>query len=81
MRLWDFHCAWFVIAYVFRTAKKAYERARSKTTDFLEQADKIEMLEKEHSWREEEFDFVLQFLRTILMKRKPPPPWARGPSI
>ena len=36
------------------------------------QANKIEMLEKEHSWREEEFDYVLQFLRTILMKRKLP---------
>lgn len=31
-------------------------------------ADKIEMLERERGWREEEFDFVLQFLRTILLK-------------
>ena len=27
------------------------------------------MLEKEYGWREEEFDFVLQFMRTILLKR------------
>jgi hypothetical protein len=38
-------------------------------TDFLK-ADQIEMLEKERSWKEEEFDFVLQFLRTVLLKRK-----------
>ncbi|EAW12774.1 dynein family protein [Aspergillus clavatus NRRL 1] len=31
-------------------------------------ADKIEKLEKDHGWREEEFDFILQFLRTILLK-------------
>lgn len=31
-------------------------------------ADQIEMLEKERSWKEEEFDFVLQFLRTVLLK-------------
>ncbi|CAD6588035.1 MAG: hypothetical protein ASARMPREDX12_003131 [Alectoria sarmentosa] len=31
-------------------------------------ADKIDALEAEHGWKEEEFDFVLQFLRTILMK-------------
>jgi dynein light intermediate chain 1 len=30
----------------------------------------MESLEKERSWKEEEFDFVLQFLRTILLKRK-----------
>lgn len=39
--------------------------------DLLSQADKIESLEVEQSWKEEEFDFVLQFLRTILMKREP----------
>jgi dynein light intermediate chain 1 len=33
------------------------------------QADKIETLEKERAWKEEEFDFVLQFLRTVLLKR------------
>lgn len=33
------------------------------------QADKIEMLERERGWKEEEFDFVLQFLRTVLLKR------------
>ena len=31
-------------------------------------ADKIEFLEKERSWKEEELDFVLQVLRTILLK-------------
>ncbi|PLB40997.1 dynein family protein [Aspergillus candidus] len=31
-------------------------------------ADKIEKMEKEHGWREEEFDFILQFLRTLLLK-------------
>lgn len=35
----------------------------------LKQADKIEKLEKEHGWHEEEFDFILQFMRTILLKR------------
>lgn len=34
------------------------------------QADKIDTLEVEQNWKEEEFDFVLQFLRTILMKRE-----------
>jgi len=46
------------------------ERRRGLTEAFV-QADKIDTLEIEHGWREEEFDFVLQFLRTILMKRKP----------
>ncbi|KAG9244633.1 dynein light intermediate chain-domain-containing protein [Calycina marina] len=31
-------------------------------------SDKIETLEKEHAWREEEFDIVLQFMRTVLLK-------------
>ncbi|OJJ48328.1 hypothetical protein ASPZODRAFT_62047 [Penicilliopsis zonata CBS 506.65] len=31
-------------------------------------ADKIEKLEKDHGWREEEFDFILQFMRTLLLK-------------
>lgn len=31
-------------------------------------SDQIEAIEKERSWKEEEFDFVLQFLRTILLK-------------
>jgi hypothetical protein len=29
----------------------------------------MEKLEREQSWREEEFDYVLQFLRTVLLKR------------
>ncbi|KAJ5238882.1 hypothetical protein N7468_003501 [Penicillium chermesinum] len=35
-------------------------------------ADKIEKLEKDHGWHEEQFDFILQFLRTILLKREYP---------
>ncbi|KAK6359896.1 hypothetical protein TWF696_001024 [Orbilia brochopaga] len=31
-------------------------------------ADNIETLERERGWKEEEFDFVLQFMRTILLK-------------
>ena len=31
-------------------------------------ADKIPAMEIEHNWREEDFDFVLQFLRTVLLK-------------
>ncbi|KAF7718813.1 Dynein light intermediate chain [Penicillium ucsense] len=31
-------------------------------------ADKIEKLEKDHGWHEEQFDFILQLLRTILLK-------------
>lgn len=34
------------------------------------QADKIEKLEKDHGWHEEEFDFILQFMRSILLKRE-----------
>lgn len=33
------------------------------------QADKIPQLEKENGWREEQFDYVLQFMRTVLLKR------------
>ncbi|EWC48109.1 hypothetical protein DRE_02688 [Drechslerella stenobrocha 248] len=31
-------------------------------------ADNIDTLERERGWKEEEFDFVLQFMRTILLK-------------
>ncbi|KAI9844163.1 MAG: hypothetical protein M1837_005763 [Sclerophora amabilis] len=31
-------------------------------------AEKIETLEKERGWKDEEFDFVLQFVRTVLLK-------------
>jgi dynein light intermediate chain 1 len=31
-------------------------------------ADKIESLERERGWKDEEFDFILQYLRTILLK-------------
>lgn len=31
-------------------------------------ADKIEALEKERGWKDDEFDFILQYMRTILLK-------------
>ncbi|KAI9743380.1 MAG: hypothetical protein M1818_003226 [Claussenomyces sp. TS43310] len=31
-------------------------------------SDQMEILERERAWKEEQFDFVLQFLRTILLK-------------
>lgn len=31
-------------------------------------ADRIEALEREQGWKEEEFDFILQLLRTVLLK-------------
>lgn len=30
----------------------------------------MDVLEKTQSWKEEEFDVVLQFMRTILLRRK-----------
>lgn len=30
----------------------------------------MEILERTQSWKEEEFDVVLQFMRTILLRRK-----------
>jgi hypothetical protein len=43
---------------------------RHYSLTFFVQADKIEKLEKDHGWNEEQFDFILQFLRTILLKRE-----------
>jgi hypothetical protein len=34
------------------------------------QAEKMEYLEKTQSWKEEEFDVVLQFMRTVLLRRE-----------
>lgn len=34
------------------------------------QAENMEILERTQSWKEEEFDVVLQFMRTILLRRK-----------
>lgn len=31
-------------------------------------AEKIESLEREHGWKDDEFDFILQHLRTVLLK-------------
>ena len=33
-------------------------------------ADKIERMEREYGWQDEQFDFVLQWLRCVLLKRK-----------
>jgi len=38
----------------------------------LLQAEKMEYLEKTQSWKEEEFDVVLQFMRTVLLRREHP---------
>ena len=38
--------------------------------EYYTQANHINNLEIERSWREEDFDFILQTLRTILLKRK-----------
>lgn len=35
----------------------------------------MDILEKTQSWKEEEFDVVLQFMRTILLRRKDISPW------
>ena len=45
---------------------------RSKVIDANngEKSDQMEKLERERAWREEEFDFILQYLRTILLKRE-----------
>lgn len=31
-------------------------------------AEKTEILEREHGWKDDEFDFILQFMRTVLLK-------------
>ena len=43
---------------------------RKGADEMWKQADKVNTFEVEHGWKEEQFDFILQFLRTILMKRK-----------
>jgi dynein light intermediate chain 1 len=37
----------------------------------------MEYLEKTQSWKEEEFDIVLQFMRTVLLKREFSTLWRR----
>jgi len=34
----------------------------------------MEYLEKTQGWKEEEFDMVLQFMRTVLLRRRSPLP-------
>lgn len=73
MKAWDFHFAWSVIVYVgVPKTSEALGRwnLRDSSLIFIAQADRIDLLEREQGWREEEFDFILQFLRTILTKRK-----------
>ena len=48
-------------------------RKMLKLTVMTCQANNINSLEGEKNWREEDFDFVLQSLRTILMKREKSP--------
>ena len=62
---------WFVRGYVYRLSR--HEKEIRMLTTSAQQADKIEKLEKEHGWHEEEFDFILQFMRTILLKRTSAP--------
>lgn len=38
--------------------------------EILAKSDLMEKLERERAWREEDFDFILQFLRTVLLKRE-----------
>jgi len=52
----------FLLPYIYNSLILIFQRGI--------QADKIEMLERERGWKEEAFDFVLQFLRTVLLKRK-----------
>lgn len=33
-----------------------------------QRAEHVEVLEREHSWKDDEFDFIQQFLRTVLLK-------------
>lgn len=65
-----FRCVWFAKGYVqLIHSEDASQVYRCLRFGFLKQADKIEKLEKEHGWHEEEFDFILQFMRTLLLKR------------
>ena len=71
MSRWGFHCVLSVLGCVLRNELMGhYSKIADNANGKGEQADKTEALEVEHGWKEEQFDFVLQFLRTILMKRK-----------
>ena len=67
MSHWGCPFVWSVTMYVLANSTIA---SGSILIFSSQQADKIDALEVEQSWKEEEFDFVLQFLRTILMKRE-----------
>jgi hypothetical protein len=45
-------------------------RLRTFYANLNYKSDQMEKLERERAWREYEFDFVLQFLRTVLLKRE-----------
>lgn len=49
-------------------------------TDAVLQAEKMEYLEKTQNWKEDEFDIVLQFMRTVLLKRESAPKKQPAPS-
>lgn len=68
MKGWAFLHVLFVRVYVYPIIKAA----SGANVDSTKQAEKIEQLEKDHGWREEEFDYILQFMRTILLKRMSP---------
>ena len=46
----------------------AEPRSRASLTPCC-QAERIDYLEKSQGWKEEKFDLVLQYLRTVLLKR------------
>jgi len=68
MKHWAFRCVLCVTGYVCQLISGTFLQTFA-LADTVVQADKIDVLEKTHGWREDEFDFVLQYLRTILMKR------------
>lgn len=68
MRVWVSRCVLFVKEYACPMSRP--EVPRDVVANYYLQADKIEKLEKDHGWHEEQFDFILQFLRTILLKRE-----------
>ena len=41
---------------------------QSSETDYLAQADQINVLEREKDYKEEQFDYIQQALRTIALK-------------
>jgi hypothetical protein len=44
-------------------------RTWSASADELLQSQKMDLLEKTQGWKEEDFDVVLQYMRTVLLRR------------